>query len=110
MDIQNEIRNWISAQLEKMGHGAKGKLAAHLGVRPDAITRMLNNSPDKEARVIRADELVKIGVFFGATPPGLSAHPGDEDAEFFNLYDNATPEERAAALAFLKTLSSSRRK
>lgn len=110
MNIQNEIRSWISSQLENMGHGSKGKLAAHLGVRADAITRMLNTEPGKEARVIRADELVKIREFFNAAPPGLELSSDEEDKEFFSLYGDATPEERAAAKAFLKTLSASRKR
>lgn len=110
MDIQNEIRAWISSELEKMGRGSKGKLAAHLGVRPDAITRMLNTAPDKEARFIRADELVKLRDFFGAVPPGMEPHQTEKEDEFFTLYDSATEEEREAVKAFLKTLSASRKK
>jgi len=107
MDIQNEIRRWIAGQLQKAGHGSKGRLALHLGVRADAITRMLNTGPGKETRVIRADELVKIQEFFGSTPPRMN--PTDEQ-EFFTLYEAASPDEREAVKAFLKTLSGAKRK
>lgn len=62
-DIQ--IRQWLKAELQKRGHGAKGALAAHLGVRPAAITRMLNTDPGKEIREIRARELLGMQEFFG---------------------------------------------
>lgn len=56
-------------ELARMGHGSKGKLAKFLGVRPAAISRMLNDSPGKEARRILAHELHALEVFFGAPLP-----------------------------------------
>lgn len=63
-DPQHDIRVWMTAELEKRGHGAKGALASHLNVRADAITRMANTDPKKETREIRAHELIAMKAFF----------------------------------------------
>lgn len=63
-DPQREIRLWLQEELAKRPHGTKGLLAKHLGVRPDAITRMANTNPHKETREIRAHELVMMREFF----------------------------------------------
>lgn len=52
-----------------MGHGSKGRLAEHLGVGRDVVTRMMNDAPGKEARYIRAHELFALEKFFGSAPP-----------------------------------------
>ncbi|MBX8803378.1 hypothetical protein HBA92_21890 [Ochrobactrum sp. MR28] len=78
-DMKNssdEVRKWIADQLDKLGHGAKTNLATYLGVRPGAITRMINIMPGKEVREIKADELVKMKEFFGSQPPGFESVPG----------------------------------
>ena len=49
-DPQDDIRRWMKDELANAGRGSKGRLAKHLGVRPDAITRMLNTEPGKEQR------------------------------------------------------------
>lgn len=66
-DPQRDMRLWIKAKLKAAGRGAKGKLAAHLKVRPDAITRMLNTENDKETRQISAHEILAIQDFFGTS-------------------------------------------
>ena len=104
MDIQKELKNWIASELKDRGRGARGKLAEHLGVRPDAITRMLNTDPDKEARLIRADELVKISEFLGAAPPGI----GISDLDFLQKYNSATPETKNELKRYLKYLTEGR--
>jgi hypothetical protein len=58
----------MQERLEQMGHGAKGKLAAFLGVRPDAVTRMANTDPNKETREIRGHELLRMQQFFHDDP------------------------------------------
>lgn len=63
-DPQLEIRLWLQEELAKRPHGTKGKLAIHLNVRADAITRMANTDPAKESREIRAHELVLMREFF----------------------------------------------
>lgn len=65
----DDIRGWLAAELEKMGRGAKGRLANYLGIRPDGVTRMLNAEPGKEVRGIKADELVKMRRFFQSGTP-----------------------------------------
>ncbi|MFD1945045.1 S24 family peptidase [Paradevosia shaoguanensis] len=69
-DQRDEIREWLHAELERAGYGAKSKLARFLNVRPDTITRMLAEEPGKEAREIKAHELLLMGKFFNAMPPG----------------------------------------
>lgn len=76
-DIRQEQRDWLAAQLKRQGYGTNSRLAQFIGITPNAITRMLNNDPAKETRLIKADELVKMGQFFGATPPGLDAGGGE---------------------------------
>ncbi len=63
-DPEYETRVWLAENLARMGHGSKGRLAAFLRVRPDAITRMANTDPEKEVREIRAHELLKMRAFF----------------------------------------------
>lgn len=71
-DDRKKIRDWLQVELDKRGHGAKGQLASYLGLRPDGITRMLNDEPGKESREIKANELVRMGEFFGAPPPVIA--------------------------------------
>ncbi|WP_457662849.1 LexA family protein [Sinorhizobium medicae] len=71
-DRRQEIRDWLQTELDRKGYGAKGQLAKFLGLRNDGITRILNTAPGKEIREVKADELVKMGEFFGSTPPGLT--------------------------------------
>lgn len=73
-DNREEIRLWMKQLVDSEGRGVRQRLAHHLGVRPDAITRMLNPL-GKEHRDVKADELVKIGHFFNAVPPGLTELP-----------------------------------
>lgn len=68
---RDKIREWLQAELQKAGRGSKGRLAEFLGVRPDAVTRMLNNTGTKEIREIGADELVKMIEFFKSAPSDL---------------------------------------
>ncbi|MGF7163311.1 phage repressor protein C with HTH and peptisase S24 domain [Rhodoligotrophos appendicifer] len=71
MNENDRIRDWLEGQVAKRGRGAKAALAAHLGVRPDAITRMLNLG-GKETRLIKAHELSRIAEFFGTPFPEQS--------------------------------------
>lgn len=72
-DLQDEQRIWLAEQLARKGRGARGALAAHLGVRNDAITRMTNLDGKKEAREISFAELIGMAEFFKEEPPGLTA-------------------------------------
>lgn len=69
-DKRQEIRDWLAAELDRQGHGAKGKLAEYLGIRPEGVTRILGK-PGKEGREVGADELLKMREFFGSQPPSL---------------------------------------
>lgn len=63
---RDEIRDWLRRSLAERGRGAKKALADYLGIRADAITRMLNDDPSKETREITAAEMVRMRQFFGA--------------------------------------------
>ncbi len=106
MTITEEIIAWINEQLEARGHGAKGQLAEYLNVRNDVITRMLNTDPEKESRVIRAEELVKISEFFGAPPPRISDTLNVIDADFARIYNQFDEKKRAELKRYLEYLAS----
>ena len=72
---QEALRQWVSAELARMGHGSKTKLARHLGVRADAVTRMINDDPAKENRDIHWEDVPKIASFFGSSPPVATPFP-----------------------------------
>jgi plasmid maintenance system antidote protein VapI len=64
-------RGWLLEQLKLKGHGSRSALAKHLGIRNDAVTRMANLEPGKEAQEITFEELLGMAKFFGSSPPGL---------------------------------------
>ncbi|QFP61909.1 S24 family peptidase [Brucella anthropi] len=64
MDQEFETRLWLQRELEARPRGTKGALAKYLGLRNDAITRMVNTDPNKEVREIKAYELQLIRQFF----------------------------------------------
>ena len=66
--IGDEQRVWITRKLKERGRGAKAALAKHLGVRPDAVSRMIGS---RESREIYLDELHRMAAFFDESPPGL---------------------------------------
>ena len=109
MDIQKRIKEWIIGELKARGHGSKSKLAAHLGVRPDAITRMLNLSPNKEVRFIHAEELVKISEFFGSPPPGIGEIKPSNDDDFLRAYNAADDQTKEELKRYLRFLTESKR-
>src|ERR1700730_10227279 len=81
--VAEEQRRWLADELDKKGWGAKSALAAHLGVRNDAITRILTERNGRTYREISFEELVKMADFFNSTPPGLGSlitKEGDEIA------------------------------
>ncbi|MER9355518.1 XRE family transcriptional regulator [Mesorhizobium sp. M0514] len=63
-DPQRDIRVWLHDELSQRGRGVKVALAKRLGIRPDAITRMMNMDPNKETREIRAHEADAMRRFF----------------------------------------------
>lgn len=81
MTEREEIRVWLKSKLAEAGHGSKSKLAKHLGVSSDAITRMLNEEDGKETRQISAVEHVKMQEFFaseGGKPGAREVTPASE--------------------------------
>lgn len=86
-DTREEARQWLISQLDKKGHGARGELAAFLGVRNETITRMTNHKPGKELREIKAGEMMKMSEFFGTPAPGLAiiSEKSKPNIEFINV-------------------------
>lgn len=68
--LQDQQRIWLAKKLDAAPRGTKVALARHLGVRPDAISRIVG---DKETREIKIDDLVGMAEFFDEEPPGLAA-------------------------------------
>lgn len=75
-DPQHDIKVWISEELNKIGYGAAQKLAHHLGVKPDYISRLKNLDGTKQMRRIDAHMVPSLACFFDSIPPGF-----DEVAE-----------------------------
>lgn len=63
------VIDWLVQNLEAKGRGSRKALAAHLGVRVDAISRMTSDKPGRETRDISANELLRMAEFFGKPPP-----------------------------------------
>lgn len=70
---QQNLKLWLARELERRGHGTRAKLARHLGVTSDIVTRMANTKPGKESREIALDELPAIKQFFEDHPVGGSS-------------------------------------
>ncbi|MEW9304511.1 S24 family peptidase [Labrys neptuniae] len=89
---QDQLRAWLATMLGKAGHGAKTKLANHLGLTQAQITRMSRTDPGKETRDINVNELPAIVAFFGEAPPGY---------EMPASTDQATPSARGYSVALV---------
>ena len=63
------IRGWLEANLKAKGRGARRELADFLGLRSQAISRMISTRPGAETREISAAELLRMAEFFGVPPP-----------------------------------------
>lgn len=59
-------REWLAKMLDSAPRGTKARLAEHLGLSGDVVSKMLSGVRD-----ITADELRRISEFFGAMPPGF---------------------------------------
>lgn len=72
--------------LETAPRGTKARLAEHLGLSGDVVSKMLSGVRD-----ITADELRRISDFFGTMPPGFekvageSARPIQDEAEILAM-------------------------
>lgn len=96
-DPQHDIKVWMQAELSKRPHGTKGRLAKFVGVRADAITRMMNTDPKKEHREIKAHELPRIREFFSEDRPTI------DPFELSRLFEGATEEAKQSAVVVLKS-------
>lgn len=110
MSERDEIREWLRGKLAAAGHGSKIKLARHVGVSSDAVTRMLNAGDGKETRQISAVELGKMREFFEALEAGINptALP-DSPASIEKRYRDLPPKFQKAfevQLAALEQLAS----
>lgn len=107
MTIESYIKEQIRHRLDLKGRGARIALARHLGVRPDAITRLTTDVDDsKEQRHISAEELVKIADFFDCSLDVL-ANPKMENSNSKKLnyaFNRASPEVQDAVLNFVQAL------
>lgn len=104
MMTQDQIREWITAKLAERGHGARMELAKHLGLqRPDAITRMLNRSPGKETREIKASEWEAIKAFFQEDPERASDAP--EVRDLLEAFRQLDPSLRQVAIQQIRALT-----
>jgi phage repressor protein C with HTH and peptisase S24 domain len=70
--MQAEQRDWLAGKLADAPRGTKVALAKHLGIRPDAVSRIVG---DKEPRDINLDELARMADFFKEDPPGFTLKP-----------------------------------
>lgn len=64
-------REWLAKKLETARRGTKARLAEHLGLNADVVSKMLSGVRD-----ITAEELRKIAEFFDAMPPGFEKVTG----------------------------------
>jgi phage repressor protein C with HTH and peptisase S24 domain len=89
-DNRAEIRAWLRTELQKAPYGTKTKLADHVGLRPDMITRIINEEPGKETRDVKAHELALMVEFFGTAPRGyLPPAEGAPERQYVPLEENA---------------------
>lgn len=101
-DPQYQTRLWLQAELAKRPHGTKGKLAAAIRVRADAITRMANTDPNKETREIKAHELEGMKEFFATDSSDPVANDDAEVEELRQLIRDADPQVKAAVKILLR--------
>jgi len=62
------MKLWLQEKLGPKRGGTRKMLAAHLGVKPEKITRWANTEPGKESHSIPADVFLKMRSFFNDSP------------------------------------------
>lgn len=68
-------REWLEELLKGTPRGTKARLAEHLNLSSDVVSKVLSGVRD-----ITADEMRKVSGFFGAMPPGFEAlYPSSSD-------------------------------
>lgn len=105
MDIQTQFKIWLNEKLNLMGRGSRKKLAQHLGVPSDAISRMTNLDPAKEMRDIHIADMMAIFAFFDSRPPEIVGRLLNLDHDLALRIAQADENDKAALRAFLQTLS-----
>ncbi len=106
MNIESYIREQIRIRLEKKGRGARTALAKYLGIRSDAVSRLVSDTPGAEQRSISAVELVKIAYFFDCSIDAL-ADPkmaNGNSTELINAFRHASPDVQDAVLNAVQAL------
>lgn len=106
MNIDSYIREQIRIRLEKKGRGARTALAKYLGIRSDAVSRLVSDTPGAEQRSISAVELVKIAYFFDCSIDAL-ADPkmaNGNSTELINAFRHASPDVQDAVLNAVQAL------
>lgn len=101
-DPQHELKVWLAERLEAKGRGARTALAVHMGLKPDAITRMTNLDSTKEMREIKAHEVSQMVEFFKSEPPAYRSKPivasFDPDTHEDHEHDPDWQEQSAALI------------
>ncbi|RMC37517.1 XRE family transcriptional regulator [Paracoccus alkanivorans] len=59
--MENIDRHWIKVRLARMGRGAQARLADHLGIDPNKMSKIMSGT-----REIQQDEIPKVLSFFNA--------------------------------------------
>ena len=54
-------RHWIKARLEPLGRGSQARLAAHMGIKPDQLSKIMRGDRD-----VQQDEMPRVLSFFNA--------------------------------------------
>lgn len=106
MNIDSYIREQIRLRLEKKGRGARAALAKYLGIRSDAVSRLVSNTPGAEQRSISAVELVKMAYFFDCSIDAL-ADPkmaNGNGVKLSNAFRHASPAVQDAVLNAVQAL------
>ncbi len=73
---KQRIQDWLDEHLRQAGRGAKKALADHMGIRQEALSRILLR--DGKPRELTAAELSRAAEFFGTSLPDLSSDRGAE--------------------------------
>jgi hypothetical protein len=105
-ELDEKIKAWLRTELNGRGHGSRTKFAAALGIKPDTVTRLVNDEPGKETKALSAIELILAIQHFEACPAFVLA--GDPALQkFIEIAASFSAEDRRTAIevgeAYLET-------
>jgi len=114
------LRKWIAYRLKEQGHGARARLAQHLGITRNAVTRMLKSPMQQNYRMIKASELIGIAEFFNQIPPGFYPDLANQEAnqanqanqanhKLIDLFERASHEDKEKILSYVKFIISNKK-